>query len=316
MDIKIELERLLAEDLGKGDITSQAVFSDERIKARIVPREECILAGIEEASILFGMGDCVVEGEIADGQRISPGGIVMNISGLATEVLSRERLALNIISCMSGVATTTARMVKRARSVNPDVLVAATRKTTPGFRFFEKKAVFLGGGWPHRYRLDHSYMIKDNHLQAAGSVKEAISRSKRARKERFGTSKPTDGVQGNVKSNPLRNPLLEEIPQLVNLYRNELFDPAGIIEVEADTMEGAVAAAKEGAEIVLLDNMDPELAKKSARAVKDVNPNVLIEISGGISEQNLILYAPFADIISSSALTQGQRADFSLEVMD
>lgn len=172
------LKDFLREDLGKGDITSKALLGKEKAEAVIIAKEDCVLAGLEEAQGIFRLLGLKTSTVFVDGQRVRVGDRVLRIEGLAKSILAGERVALNFIMRMSGIATKTMDLVQRCKVINPDVVVAATRKTTPGFRYYEKKAVTLGGGYPHRYGLDSEFLIKDNHLEIVGSISEAVKRAK------------------------------------------------------------------------------------------------------------------------------------------
>ena len=181
--MKSRLREFLKEDVGPGDITSQLVVpADAKAVGHIICKAGCILAGLTEASELFSeLGAEVVVSE-RDGKTGMKGDVVMEVRGTARQILAGERLALNLIMKMSGIATLTHELVQKCKKVNPQVRIAATRKTTPGFREFEKRAVLIGGGDPHRYGLYDAILIKDNHIAIAGGVVEAL---KRARKGSF-----------------------------------------------------------------------------------------------------------------------------------
>jgi nicotinate-nucleotide pyrophosphorylase (carboxylating) len=178
--MKSRIREFLKEDIGSGDITSELVVpADTRAEAQIVCRADCVLAGLAEASELFAdLGAEVVKSK-TDGKPAKKGDVVMEIRGTARQILAGERLALNFIMRMSGIATLTHELVRKCREVNPKVRIAATRKTTPGFREFEKRAVLLGGGDPHRYGLYDAILIKDNHIRIAGGVVEALERARK-----------------------------------------------------------------------------------------------------------------------------------------
>lgn len=166
-----ELERFIREDVGDDD-TSCIIVPDEIVHAKIIAKENGILAGLEEAIQIFDYFALKTHSDLSDGDTITSGDVVFNIRGSAHDVLRSERLALNFMSRMSGIATFTARCVAEAGSIR----VACTRKTTPGFRKFEKKAVKLGGGDTHRFNLSDAVMIKDNHIAIMGiekSIKQA-----------------------------------------------------------------------------------------------------------------------------------------------
>jgi nicotinate-nucleotide pyrophosphorylase (carboxylating) len=268
-----EIDRFLREDLGKkGDITSNALFATQRARAAIIAKQQCTIAGLQEAYLVFQKTGARTTKVSKDGDSVKKGTTVMEIQGSVRSILQGERLALNILGRMSGIATETKKLVKRCTRVNPKVTIAATRKTTPGFRGFEKKAVILGGGEPHRYGLYDAVLIKDNHLKIVGSVEEAIRR-----------------------------------------VRRKLPDKA--IEIEVENEQDALCAAAMNVESIMLDNIDPPKGKHIARKIRQINPGILIEVSGGITEKNIEKYASFADRISLGCLTHSVKSiDFSLEI--
>jgi len=158
------LLRFIKEDSPFGDVTSDAVIPDTTCRAVIRAEQEGIIAGIGEASALFVQFGIVAEPGKQDGDTIIPHDIVLSLSGNAKGILLVERTALNIIGRMSGIATQTRKMVEIVHAVNPACRIASTRKTCPGFRALDKKAVQLGGGDPHRMSLSDGILIKDNHL--------------------------------------------------------------------------------------------------------------------------------------------------------
>jgi nicotinate-nucleotide pyrophosphorylase (carboxylating) len=174
-----DIDRFLDEDLGAaGDITSTAVLRGEKAEGVMVAREDCVVAGLDEACQVFESLGAVAEIHYADGDAVPKGDPVMTVVGGASTILSGERLALNLVMRMSGIATMTKKVVDSCKAINPEIKIAATRKTTPGFRVYEKKAVALGGGMPHRAGLYDMVLVKDNHIAMAGSVKEVLSRLK------------------------------------------------------------------------------------------------------------------------------------------
>lgn len=268
-----DLKRFLREDLGKnGDITSDALFTKERARAIIIAKEDCIIAGLQEAIKVFEKTKANTKPLKKDGTAVKKGTPVLEIRGTARSILKGERLALNIIGRMSGIATETKILVERCRAINPKVTIAATRKTTPGFRSFEKKAVLLGGGEPHRQGLYDAVLIKDTHLKVIGSVEEAIKRAKAK------THKKT-------------------------------------IEIEVENEQDALIAAQMNVDVIMLDNIDPKSGEIIARKIRMKNPHILIEVSGGITRENIQQYASYADRISLGYLTHSTRSkDFSLEI--
>lgn len=269
----MDVSKYLAEDVGKGDITSEALVGDGNAKGVIKAKEDCVLGGLEEAIAVFRYLGLQVYTEHRDGESIEADTTILEISGKAKSILLGERVALNFLMKMSGIASLTRELTEVSRKRNPSVKIAATRKTTPGFRYFEKKAVRLGGGDPHRYGLDDAFLIKDNHIRIVGSVSECVKRAKRS--------------SVNKK-----------------------------VEVEAETEEEALEAAKAGADVVMLDNMTPDLGRRVTAEIREIS-DAKIEASGGITPQNISEYADFPDVISLGFLTHSVTAkDFSLEIIE
>jgi len=174
------LEQFLEEDIGYGDITTDILVPDIDGAAEIICQNDAVLAGMEEAVTLFESYSIECQLFADDGDRVKKGTTVMNIAGPLRNIITIERTALNIMMRMSGIATATNDVLSVCRKHNKNIRIAGTRKTTPGFRAFEKKAIILGGGDPHRYGLDDMILVKDNHIKAAGGMKNVIDSLKRA----------------------------------------------------------------------------------------------------------------------------------------
>ncbi|SDJ96435.1 carboxylating nicotinate-nucleotide diphosphorylase [Methanoculleus thermophilus] len=172
-----DLLRFIQEDAPWGDVTSDAVVPEVTCRAVIQAKDSGIIAGLAEARALFEHFGVTVRARSADGRPVRPGTTLLELDGPARAILLVERTALNIIGRMSGIATRTREAVDAVRAVSPTVRVAATRKTAPGLRLLDKKAVVLGGGDPHRYTLSDMILIKDNHL-ALVPLPEAVRRAK------------------------------------------------------------------------------------------------------------------------------------------
>ena len=277
MLIEETLERFLDEDIGHGDITTDALV-DSRTKAtgQVVCKERAVIAGLSESIILLKLLGCEGKSKVRDGQEVPAGTIILEVNGYGSSLLKVERVLLNLLSHMSGVATATAELVSIARKNGSSVRIACTRKTLPGLRYFEKRAVELGGGDTHRLRLDDAVLIKDNHLELAGSITESVRKAKA-------------GVSFTKK-----------------------------IEVEATSPNQAVEAAHAGADIVLLDNIRPQEVKKSLDLLeaKKLRGGILVEVSGGITRDNLANYVKTGvDVISVGSITHSAKAiDMSLEL--
>jgi len=260
------LLKFIEEDAPAGDLTSEAVIPDISCHAVIRAEQDGVIAGLAEAGALFSYFGVDVRVENRDGTTVKTGDILMTLSGPAKKILLVERTALNIIGRMSGVATGTRAMSDLVQKENPRCRVAGTRKTCPGLRALDKKAVMLGGGDPHRSGLSDGVLIKDNHL-ALVSLREAVARAKKA-----------------------------------SAYRK--------VEIEVETAQDALTAAREGADILLFDNMTPDNARNAIRDLEaaGLRDQVTIELSGGITAETIREYARTgADLISLGALTHTVR---------
>ncbi len=173
------LLHFIREDTPLGDATADAVIPALACRAVIRAEEDGICAGIDEAATLFSHFGVTVGSRTSDGSRVNRGDTLVTLSGQAKDILLVERTALNIIGRMSGVATQTKKMVDIVTGISPVCRVAGTRKTSPGFRALDKKAIIIGGGDPPRYSLSDGILIKDNHL-ALVPLAEAIVRAKKA----------------------------------------------------------------------------------------------------------------------------------------
>lgn len=277
-NLEEKLKQLLAEDVGQGDVTSAAVVpSGLAVEVAVVAKEAGIAAGIEEIVILAESLGLNVKIVVAEGEQIKSGQVLMKITGDAQTILSAERTMLNLLSRMSGIATTTKRLTEKLKKANLTAKIAATRKTAPGLLYFDKKAVLIGGGDPHRLRLDNMVLVKDNHIAIAGSVENAVKRAKQA-------------ASFSKK-----------------------------IEAEVTSVRDALKAAEAGADIIMFDNFSPRQIREAVEALKKAGffGKVLLEVSGGITEENLLEYASTqVNIISMGALTHSVKAlDISLEII-
>lgn len=181
MNVKRQLAGFLREDMASGDITS-SLLGSKKIRAKIVARQDGIVAGVGFARDIFAAKGCRARIIKKDGTRVRRGQIVLEVSGQARTVLSCERTALNLLSRMSGIATATNALVKKIKSISSKVDLYSTRKTAPGLRYFDKEAVFIGGGKKHRVTLSDMIMIKDNHIAAEGSLVSIVKKAKKRSK--------------------------------------------------------------------------------------------------------------------------------------
>jgi len=255
------------------------------ITSQALPRKDCVgcvrfkedgvVAGILEVTEFLRLLGLDAEIIRGDGEWARAGECVLHIRGLAGDILRVERVVLNVIMRASGIATMTRRIVEKAHRVNPRVRVAATRKTTPLLRYLEKRAVQLGGGDPHRFSLSDSVIIKDNHLVVFGSLEEAVARVRE------------------------RTPFTAKV------------------EVEVSTLEDAIKAAELGVDIIMIDNAEPKVVKAIHEELlrRGLRDKVILEASGGISEDNVDHYAPYVDVVSIGALTHSVKSiDASLDL--
>lgn len=166
-----DIRPFLEEDLGSGDITSDVFLPDREGRAVIAVEQDAVVAGLDEAVTVFSILGVKSEEKVKDGDFVPAGTVILEIKGPLKALMTCERTALNFLMRMSGIATLTYGICKKIHEIDPDIRIAATRKTTPGFRYFEKKAVALGGGWPHRFGLYDMVMVKDNHIAAVGGLK-------------------------------------------------------------------------------------------------------------------------------------------------
>lgn len=267
-----DLRPFLEEDVGSGDVTADIFLPDRDGKAIITCEEDTVVAGLDEAITIFAIGEIKTKQFVKDGDFVKAGTVVLEAAGSLKSLMTCERVALNFLMRMSGIANLTHSISSRVHEVDPDLKIAATRKTTPGFRYFEKKAVALGGGWTHRFGLYDMAMVKDNHIAAAGGIDRIAE-------------------------------LMRNVPESLK------------VEIEVLDFEEGIKAAKCGADIIMADHFSPEDTKKLRLAVKEINPDILIEASGNITSQTAIKYAGCADIVSLGELTHSPKAThFSMDI--
>ncbi len=175
--LKRQIREWIDEDIGFGDISAQATISPTEDAIGIIyAKDSGVIAGMAVAKLVFEAIDprLILSPEVQDGQQVETGTVLLEVQGNAQSILTGERLALNLLQRLSGIATMTNQYVTRAKKGNPLVRVVDTRKTTPGLRMLEKYAVKMGGGHNHRFGLYDAVMIKDNHIKAAGGILEAV----------------------------------------------------------------------------------------------------------------------------------------------
>ncbi|MCK9312468.1 MAG: carboxylating nicotinate-nucleotide diphosphorylase [Methanocorpusculum sp.] len=172
-----QLLSFVAEDVSSGDITTLALLENTIVSARIEAREDMVVSGVEECVWLFENAGVHAVPEIMDGAQVKSGGRIISLKGPVHAILSRERTCLNLLGRMSGIASGVTKANHLVSVVNDHVRVAGTRKTAPGLRYFDKKAIVAGGGLPHRYDLSDQFLIKDTHRSFL-PVDEAVRRAK------------------------------------------------------------------------------------------------------------------------------------------
>jgi nicotinate-nucleotide pyrophosphorylase (carboxylating) len=272
-----KLLQFLAEDIGQGDVTTSAVVSAGlSAEAEVVVKEAGVVAGVEEAVVLMEALGLQTKVNVSDGEAVKKGKVIINVEGDAQTILSVERTVLNLVSRMSGIATTTNRLVKKLHEAKLRTKVAATRKSAVGLLYFDKKAVQIGGGDPHRLHLDDMILIKDNHVALAGGVEEAVKKAKQCasftKRIEVEVTRVADAVAA------------AEVGADIVMFDN--FSPNEIKEAKALLLKAGFS------------------------------DNIVSEASGGITETNLLEYASTGvDVLSLGELTHSAKAlNVSLEI--
>jgi nicotinate-nucleotide pyrophosphorylase (carboxylating) len=277
-------QNILEEDLGSGDITTNAILSNEKIKARILSKDSGVLAGGEEFRWLYGENDISVKQLKRDGESFGRNETLFEIEGLKKHIFYLERTGLNILQRMSGVATETREIADKVRKAGYKLAIAGTRKTPWGY--LDKKAVTIGGGLSHRLGLWESFLIKDNHL-------------------------------GSLAKQGIRNPINFSLEKAWEKRKKSVF-----IEIEVKNAKEAMEAAGKFRElqakseekkpcIIMLDNVNPENIRKIIHSLKEngLYDHVLLEASGSVTKENILEYAKAGvDVCSLGSLTHSAKA--------
>ena len=296
MQVELDLEKIrdivqlaIKEDIGAGDITSKIFIPDgSETKGMLIAKEAGIVAGLPVAGYVLSQIDenLIFTSNIEDGSRVKKGTIIGSVKGLTLSLLSAERLVLNFLQRLSGIATATNRFAEKIKGYGTQIM--DTRKTAPGWRYLEKYAVRVGGGINHRMGLYDQILIKDNHLKTMGSEKEngAISRLVRTAREQ------------------IENGML--------------------IEIEVEDLCQIKDVVDAGVDIILFDNMEPSKIREAVGMVKEFEKNqgagtgnaILTEASGNITIENVEEYADAGvDRISVGAITHSARVlDISFDI--
>lgn len=267
--IKLQLQTLikkaLAEDIGMGDLSTSAIFTkNETASGMYTAKADGVLAGLEAIETGYRLLEASPQVTLfkKDGEPVKKGEKIAEVTAPIQALLTGERVILNIVQHLSGIATATRQCVEALDDAS--IQITDTRKTLPGLRALQKYAVRCGGGKNHRFRLDDGVMIKDNHIKAAGGITRAV--------------------------------------ELARNYAGHMVK----IEVETESREQVLEAVAAGADVIMLDNRSPAEVKELIKLIPD---GVIVEISGGITPQNIASYKGCgADIISLGWLTHSVKA--------
>lgn len=299
-NIKDIVQLAVKEDISEGDITSK-IFVPEGSESEgtFTANETGIIAGLPVAKYVFSHldKDLVFTSNIEDGSRIKKGAIIANVKGSTTSILSAERLVLNFLQRLTGIATLTNKFVEKIKGYKAQIM--DTRKTTPGWRYLEKYAVRVGGGVNHRMGLYDQILVKDNHLNIIKTKQQEI------------------GVKELFKENGIFSGLVKKARKQ---KANKM-----LIEVEIEDLNHVKNVLDAGIDIIMFDNMKPAKISEAIKMVREyekvrdttTGKATLTEASGNINLENVEAYARTGvDRISVGAITHSARAlDISLEII-
>jgi len=274
--IEQKIRKFLQEDCMFIDVSSKVIPENANSSAKILTKSAGYVSGLEELKILYNFLNISTTFKIEDGSEIRKGDIIVELKGNTRDILLGERVGLNLITHMSAITTTARKYVKLIENSGKKVKIACTRKTTPGIRIFEKKAAELGQADVHRFSLDDMVLLKDTHLRY---------------------------YNGNIEK------LLKEA-KMRNSFSKK-------IEIEIEKVDDVLTAVKNGADIIMLDNMSPDQVEDAINLLKkhSLRDKVIVEVSGGITQENFMDYLlSEPDVISSGLITQfpSEQVDFSL----
>lgn len=277
-NLRESLIRFLREDIGQGDLTSEYLVDENSKSTSFITckSEFAVVAGLEELRTLFDICNCESKVLVYDGDSVRKGRKVMTIKGNTKSILKAERTALNLLMRMSGIATDTKKFVDIVRNVSSDIKITGTRKTAPGLRFFDKKAIELGGGYAHRNTLSEMILIKDNHLAVTNSIRHSIS---------------------TARAKSSNNTLIE--CEVCNTRQSIEAIKSGADIIMLDNF-----SPKEAHRTISY------LRRSGLRG------KIQVEISGGVNLSNIKDYASaLPDMISVGSLTHSSKSiDFSMEI--
>jgi len=273
--IQRKLKEFIEEDCNYADVSSSIIPDYAETTAKVIAKSSGYISGLEELNMLFDLLNVSIVFKKKDGEAFSKGDIIADLKGKIKDILLGERVGLNLITHMSAITSTTKKFVEIIKNTGKNVKIACTRKTTPGVRIFEKKAVEIGGGDTHRFSLDE-FLLKDTHLRY---------------------------YKGDVEQ------ILKDVNKIASFTKK--------IEIEIEKVEDVLIAAKNGADIIMMDNFNPDQVEDAINLLKQNNlrDKVIIEVSGGINPENIVDYLlSEPDVISSGQLTQfpSEQVDFSL----
>jgi nicotinate-nucleotide pyrophosphorylase (carboxylating) len=273
--IQKKLKEFIEEDCNFADVSSSVIPENAETSAKIIAKSSGYLSGLEEIEVLFDLLNVSTVFKKKEGEAFKEGDLITELQGRTRDILLGERVGLNLLTHMSAITSTTKKYVEIIKNSGKNVKIACTRKTTPGLRIFEKKAVEIGGGDPHRFSLDE-VLLKDTHLKF---------------------------YKGDIEK------LLGDVKKKVSFTKK--------IELEIEEVEDILIAAKNGADIIMLDNFTPDQVEDATNLLKQNNlrEKIIIEISGGINPENIVDYLlSDPDVISSGQITQfpSEQVDFSL----
>jgi len=273
-----KIRKFLEEDIGQGDITTLLTIpSGTIVEAKVIAKEPGVIAGVEETLAFLESFDFQVNTPVSDGSKVGEEATILSIVGDARTLLSIERTLLNLLTRMSGIATTTSRLIEKVRRAGYKTRIACTRKVAPGLSYFDKRAVMIGGGDTHRLHLDDLVIIKDNHLAVVGDVGKAVKKVREAvsfsKKIEIEVSREEEALEAAKAG--------ADIVMLDNFSPQQIKETIALLE-------------KEG-----------------------LRDKILIEASGGVNEQNILEFAATGvDILSLGEITDSVKAlDMSLEVV-
>ncbi|MFX0007883.1 MAG: carboxylating nicotinate-nucleotide diphosphorylase [Promethearchaeota archaeon] len=274
--IEQKIRDFLKEDSTFIDVSSKIIPENTKVSAKIFSKTFGYVSGLEELKILYNILKVSTIFKKKDGEEVNNGDVLVDLEGNARDILLGERVGLNLITHMSAITTTARKYVNIIKDSGKNVKIACTRKTTPGIRIFEKKAAELGFADTHRFSLDDMVLLKDTHLKF---------------------------YEGNIER------MLSDIKRASSFSKK--------IEIEVEKVEDVLTAAKNGADIVMLDNMEPDQVEDAINTLKEhhLRDKIIIEISGGITQDNIIDYLlSEPDVISLGLITQfpSEQVDFSL----